>query len=502
MLLFSTILHLQKSFTKEAFLRLVIQWNKESTYPENIIEHLNFDGTFPARWGDEKLWLAAMEYRKENIAAVRFEKHKEDGSVWDTDYVMHFDKGEMCIRLERSYRDDAETMEERFSTPHFISLLEAKGYLSPDGDLPVSRAPVYVPSSDLSSLADVILGKSAYRLPVIYVSRRFDGTLPVDIDLLASRVKGAAHVLVLKTAEDAKTLRELTESRNEYNGSAGIYYPTEAMPHRRLFAKAKEGCDSRLLEALARAVIVFANARITEPLFTWQGVNNALLNERIAVHIRERQLADQARKNAEKEVQTLQDTLDSRQQEIRRKAAEEAEKEAEKILDGFDNELRYLQKQVEELTRANESLQIENQGLKARIDESSEVPLIYSGRETDLYPGEIRDLLLTVLSEIQTSLPEKTRRYDVVKDLLAENEWQRVSEANAEEIKKLLKTYAGMTSAVRQKLESLGFEITEDGKHCKLTYYGDDRYQIILSKTPSDYRTGKNSSQKIIKTVF
>jgi hypothetical protein len=59
-----------------------------------------------------------------------------------------------------------------------------------------------------------------------------------------------------------------------------------------------------------------------------------------------------------------------------------------------------------------------------------------------------------------------------------------------------------MTSAIRQKLESLGFVITEDGKHYKLTYYGDDRYQIILSKTPSDIRTGKNSSQKLSKMVF
>jgi regulator of replication initiation timing len=264
----------------------------------------------------------------------------------------------------------------------------------------------------------------------------------------------------------------------------------------------REGYDETMLERLARAVIVFAGSRITEPLLTWQGVNNALLNERIRVNIRERQAAEEARRKAEQEYRSLQDTLDEKQRAIRKQALEDARSEAEKILDGFDNDLHYYEKQIEDLTKANDALQIENQGLKSRLDSSGETPLIHSGREADLYPGEIRDLLLTQLSDTLSSVGDKTRRRDVIEDILSANEWDHRSEKNAEEIKKLLKTYAGMTSAIRQKLESLGFMITEDGKHYKLTYYGDDRYQIILSKTPSDIRTGKNSSQKLSKMVF
>ena len=502
MLLFSTILNINKTLTRDAFMRLVLQWNRESTYAENIIEDLRWDGRFPARFGNDDLFLAAAEYSEKNIIAVRFEKHREDGSVWDTDYVMDFRRLLMCIRLERSYREDAQIMQERFSTPHFITLLEQKGYLSEDGDLPVSRVPYQIGTEQLNLLSDVILQKKTYRLPVIYVSRRFDGSLPVDAELLASRVKGVAHVLILEHPEDVHELRRMCEDKNEYSGAAGICFPGEAMGKRRFITHVREGYDETMLERLARAVIVFAGSRITEPLLTWQGVNNALLNERIRVNIRERQAAEEARRKAEQEYRSLQDTLDEKQRAIRKQALEDARSEAEKILDGFDNELHYYEKQIEDLTKANDALQIENQGLKSRLDSSGETPLIHSGREADFYPGEIRDLLLTQLSDTLSSVGDKTRRRDVIEDILSANEWDHRSEKNAEEIKKLLKTYAGMTSAIRQKLESLGFVITEDGKHYKLTYYGDDRYQIILSKTPSDIRTGKNSSQKLSKMVF
>ena len=59
-----------------------------------------------------------------------------------------------------------------------------------------------------------------------------------------------------------------------------------------------------------------------------------------------------------------------------------------------------------------------------------------------------------------------------------------------------------MSGKLRQELKDLGFEITEDGKHYKLTYYNDERYTIIFGKTPSDVRSGKNNAQTVIKMVL
>ena len=51
-------------------------------------------------------------------------------------------------------------------------------------------------------------------------------------------------------------------------------------------------------------------------------------------------------------------------------------------------------------------------------------------------------------------------------------------------------------------IEPLGFEITEDGKHYKVSYYGDGRYQTVYAKTPSDGRSGKNNAQQTINMAF
>lgn len=75
------------------------------------------------RYGTENLWLAIEEYRNKNTVAIRYEKIESDGVVWDTDYVMNFDDMKMSIRLDRSFLEEALTMDAAFSTPHFITLL-------------------------------------------------------------------------------------------------------------------------------------------------------------------------------------------------------------------------------------------------------------------------------------------------------------------------------------------------------------------------------------------
>ena len=203
-----------------------------------------------------------------------------------------------------------------------------------------------------------------------------------------------------------------------------------------------------------------------------------------------------------KEATKLIDTLDEEERRIRKKALDDARAEADALLDGFDEEMKKLQNQVEELTRVNEVLQFENQGLKAKIDSSNAVPVLFMGDEFEFYQGEIKDLLLAVLTEALKATAQKSRRADIIRDIIRNNDYQKLSMTKAEELKKLLKSYDGMSGRTRQALKDLGFEITEEGKHYKITYYGDGRYQTTYSKTPSDGRTGKNSAQQTINMVF
>ncbi len=345
MLLFSAILDINKTMTRESFVKLVIEWNKNSTYERNVIPGLKWTGTYSFRTGTEDLWLSVQEYKKQ-IIAVRYEKKEDDGSIWDTDYVMNFEDMKMSVRLDRSYTADALSFDPKFSTPHFITLLEQKGYLKADEDLPVTREPIFINEENVSLLCDVINGNNNYRLPVVFISRTFDNKEPVDVRRLAARLKGAAHVLVQEDTSVGYMIRDLCHSNNEYNGAIGIYFPNAAYGHKRYLSHSGTGYDAFLMEKVLRTVIQYCNGQMTEPLYTWQGVNNALLMERMTIQRKERLEAEAARKKAEEEMNQLLNSLEEEEDRIRKNAAEEARIEANKILDGFDNDLQYLQKQV------------------------------------------------------------------------------------------------------------------------------------------------------------
>ena len=78
------------------------------------------------------------------------------------------------------------------------------------------------------------------------------------------------------------------------------------------------------------------------------------------------------------------------------------------------------------------------------------------------------------------------------------NDCRRVVSEKQDEIKNMLKSYDGLNKTSRQELIDFGFEITDDGKHYKLIFCGDNRYSTALSKTPSDHREGKNAASEII----
>lgn len=69
-------------------------------------------------------------------------------------------------------------------------MLAQNGYLKSDGLLPVSRDPYLVGEKNLEVLSDIINGNVGYRLPIVYVSKLYDGNSPVNAGLLASKLKG------------------------------------------------------------------------------------------------------------------------------------------------------------------------------------------------------------------------------------------------------------------------------------------------------------------------
>ena len=502
MLLFSTLLDINPTLTVDGFIRLAIEWNQKSLYASNVIPGINWNGEHSVRFGSEDNWLAVEEYKSKKITAIRHEKRTSDGVIWDTEFVMNFEDMKMSVRLDRSYADQVKGIDAAFSTPHFITLLIRDGYLADDKDLPILREPMVLDKETIGLVADVINGTTSYRLPIVFISKTFDNDDPVNTAILAGRLKGVAHVLVQKNLESNDTLRQLCSDRNEFNGAIGIYFPNGVPEHRRYLYRASTGFDEMLMERIIRQVIHYSNTQMMAPLYTWQGVTNAILLDRLAGQRAERLAAEQAKRDAEARILQLREEQDEEKRVFERKALEKAKAEAERMIEAFDEETEKMRQEIERLTKVNEALQYENQGLRAKLEAVDQEPILYMGDEFEFYPGEIKELILSVLEDTIPNLFRGSRRFDVINDIVQNNNYLRVPKERAAEIKKLLGTYTGLPARLKQDLEAFGFRITGDGKHYKLVYFGDDRYVFTLAKTPSDVRAGKNDAQGIIRRVL
>lgn len=464
MLLFSTVLPIRDSFTPEDFIRLVIEWNNGSPHEENIIRGIEWDGrSRNVRFGDDRLWLEIQEYGERNIIAVRYEK-TYNGAVWDTDYVMNFNDMRMSIQLDRSFLAEALTVDPKFSTPHFITMLSDAGYLDDDGDLPTTREPVYIDNGNLDFLGGVVNETARHQLPVVYISKTPGNSDPVDVMMLAGRLKGVAHVLVEKDRLLNNDVWVLCGDKIEYSGDVGIYFPNPVFKKKRFHPRAYEGADEILLDKIVCSVINYAIIQKVDPMYTWQGVNNAILRR------------EMERANKEKD-------------------------EAERLVDSTDEEISDFNRRIENLTRENERLVAENMGLRSKISGMDAKPLLYFGGEDEFFPGEIKDIVLSVLDDAANKRG-KGRSSDVLADIVKSNDYQRLLEQRTKELKVEMKDYSKMTGAKRQFLERLGFIIEDGGKHYRLTYYGDPRYNTTLSKSGSDSRAGLNATTTIIRTMM
>jgi hypothetical protein len=59
-----------------------------------------------------------------------------------------------------------------------------------------------------------------------------------------------------------------------------------------------------------------------------------------------------------------------------------------------------------------------------------------------------------------------------------------------------------MDAKVRSGLQDIGFDISEEGKHYKIIFQGDDRYTFTMPKSGSDYRGGLNLAGDISRLLL
>lgn len=473
MLLFSTILKIDKLLTKDSFLNLVIEWNQGSPHKDNVISDLNWNGSYNQKFGDETISLEFKEYRNEEIIAVRYVKKLDDGIIWKTDYIMNFKDYKMSIMLDRSFTEDAIGVDPSFTTPLFIRLLIEKGYVVDDNDLPILMNPHLIGCENLSVLTAVINGTKFYDLPVVYVSKTFSNNIPIDVDKLAYALKGVAHIFVQGDLGTNTFIREQCDSTNEYNGAIGIYYQSDVVKHKR-FLNYEYFDPTITRQNIVKEIINFTNQQSIDPLYTWDGVLTSLLRDRFE------------------------------SQKSKRTKAERTKEETEELLDSFSNDFDELTEENGRLRSSISDLESELAFYRDAFNNKTvyDNGFLSSGSEKEFFQDEKKEFILSVLSDSLASIKDNTRKKHIVQDIIQQNNSEDVLSKKREEVKRLLTDYSGLTGKLKQDLKQLGFTTSDEGKHYKLTYFDDNRYTITMGKTPSDGRAGKNNVSEINNKVF
>ena len=125
--------------------------------------------------------------------------------------------------------------------------------------------------------------------------------------------------------------------------------------------------------------------------------------------------------------------------------------------------------------------------------------LTLKAKETELYPQELREIVMDSLAEYRAKyVQDGSRRADVLDSVLQNTTYDKKIKAKEKEIVDAMKAENTTSPAFLSSIEKLGFKVKSKSNHTKLQYMNDPRYTIVIAKTPSDINANKNATREII----
>ena len=463
MLLFSTVLPAAKGLDPHAFYETMIDWNQNYSRAENQISSLEWNDGFSQTFCDENLKMEFDCLEEEGLYGARFTKD-ENGVLWRTDALYLARKQQILVQLDRSYIPGAAIPNQYFATPKLIETMIDHQLLEKSDDLPVSVRPLELSVSDSARLEAIFYGPSSPDLPIVLVSPHETGSWPVDLDKLAWRLKGAAHVIGLQS-ETGPVLwwKENFSLQMPQAGLVSITYPNAT--------RSIEYIQPPLIDASD-----FLMEEICSRIFRY---NQMLENANqpawmlLKAHKVEKAAAEESRIRNDETAQFTE------------------------LFDLMNNDRESLSAQLIALQAENNAM---HQALKA-ANRQEQAGILVPGREEEFYPGEIRDYVMEALKQVLNSSYEQGRKADLIRDLVESNPSGSEMEKRRELIRQAMNR-EGSAERWQNLLVQAGFEISEEGKHYKLVYGKDKRYTFTIGKTPSDVRASKNNVSIILQKLF
>lgn len=365
---------------------------------------------------------------------------------------------EIGLERLRPFKNHPFKVKEDEAMAQLMESIERYGIMNPLIVMPTREGVYQIVSGHRRKYCAEKLGYT--QVPVIIRYMKEDDSIISMVDSNLHRDK----ILFSDNAVELGTYASQLDCEGK-NGTAIIIYPNKNMKRKVInLSGVNNENPEQVMTRITNAVYEFSNQVMRLDIDTWEGIQNEKLHFQNGMLLSDRKILEE--ENAE-------------------------------LYEVFEEQLSKTEEINQGLNREIQRLTIENQALRMRLASRDQQPLIYMGEEADFYEGEIREIILEILEDYSRNVQKDTRRDHIVMDLLENNNFEHIPAKRREQIKVALKGYKSLSGSLRGLLESMGFVITDDGKHYKWTYFGDHRYSATMAKTSSDNRAGMNMASLI-----
>ncbi|MHB1410370.1 MAG: hypothetical protein B7X79_07450 [Acidovorax sp. 17-64-282] len=418
---------------------------------------------FSAKKSNELIETLKYQATGSDMAAIRYTK-LDRGLEWVSTIV--FSRGQpswIGIRTSCESQHPAAKLPIA-KKPVFVQTFLTRLGGGADGEIKVQAIPLRLTNSDIPLAARCVSGRAGCRLPLVYVSARFQGGHLVNVDSLAEALAGMAHVVVEPNRPFSVRLMSEVNSQNVYGGAIGVYWP-EGGGRRSFFLHHESESPSEMERAVVEEVRSALVNRRPLARVTWSAVQELISRRTFAA------LRDQG------------------------------STEVQRYVDEFDKELKSKQEELEDAEREIARLEAEVRKYQAQSPMQSGL-FLQTAPEQDLYAGELLGVVGDAIADAVTRVTEDSRRQHILKSIVAANPPTGEAEAMRNRLKSLLRDFRSMEAKVRSALQDMGFEISEEGKHYKIVFQGDERYTFTMPKSGSDHRGGLNLAGDISRLLL
>ena len=463
MLIFRTISPLDPSATLQQLIDISIEWiDKSPVYHlRNSLSAYYGKKEFTAEKEGERFRLFCHTKENSDFACICFEKTLGD-ERWRTECV--FKKTEQEVVASLSIYFETASFQNKLNDvkkPYIFKLIGQRIGFGHDIQFETLSTPHQLTADDLDLAANIIRGDFVTHLPCVYVSKGRDGNYPVDITKLCHVLSGIAHVFIEPSVYFMRELRMRTEGQNPYYGAVGIYF-SGGTNKKILLPQWEDGTPLKIRNI-------------------FDSVKNALNFGYIPDDL---------------------SYTDIRTNALRKKVTEVQEQnDFQQLIDSVDEENQSLRENLERKECEIYALKERITSLESRLDDNRD-RLLLRGTAMDSYKSQVYETLIDILEDAQKSVPNGTRRKNIINELLEANHRTGNKETLAKELKRIFAGYSSMNNSIESSLRRLGFQVDTAGKHHKIFFADYPELASTLPASGSDHRGWQNNLSDLRKKLL